>query len=76
MVQGSTIPCLAEGRDSASDVGKSSQELRIVEYKMAKRVLIVDDDPAQRRILESVIRRLGYETKAAASPRVGLLMAA
>ncbi|MGI9426893.1 MAG: sigma-54-dependent transcriptional regulator [Hyphomicrobiaceae bacterium] len=34
---------------------------------MAKRVLIVDDDPAQRRILETVIRRLGYETKAAAS---------
>ncbi|HUS98592.1 MAG TPA: sigma-54 dependent transcriptional regulator [Hyphomicrobiaceae bacterium] len=34
---------------------------------MPKRVLIVDDDPAQRRILEEVIRRLGYETKAAAS---------
>jgi DNA-binding NtrC family response regulator len=34
---------------------------------MPKRVLIVDDDPAQRRILEEVIKRLGYETKAAAS---------
>jgi len=34
---------------------------------MPKRVLIVDDDPAQRRILENVIKRLGYETKAAAS---------
>ena len=32
---------------------------------MAKRVLIVDDDPAQRRILEESIRRLGYETKTA-----------
>jgi DNA-binding NtrC family response regulator len=32
---------------------------------MAKRVLIVDDDPAQRRILEETIKRLGYETKAA-----------
>jgi DNA-binding NtrC family response regulator len=32
---------------------------------MAKRVLIVDDDPAQRRILEECIRRLGYETKTA-----------
>lgn len=34
---------------------------------MPKRVLIVDDDPAQRRILEEVIWRMGYETKAAAS---------
>ena len=34
---------------------------------MPKRVLIVDDDPAQRRILEEVIKRLGYETKAAVS---------
>ena len=32
---------------------------------MAKRVLIVDDDPAQRRILEEMIKRLGYETKLA-----------
>ena len=32
---------------------------------MAKLVLIVDDDPAQRRILEETIRRLGYETKSA-----------
>ncbi len=32
---------------------------------MLKRVLIVDDDPAQRRILEEVIKRLGYETRSA-----------
>jgi DNA-binding NtrC family response regulator len=32
---------------------------------MAKLVLIVDDDPAQRRILEEAIKRLGYETKSA-----------
>jgi DNA-binding NtrC family response regulator len=32
---------------------------------MAKLVLIVDDDPAQRRILEETIKRLGYETKSA-----------
>ena len=29
---------------------------------MAKLVLIVDDDPTQRRILEETIKRLGYET--------------
>ncbi len=34
---------------------------------MSKRVLIVDDDPAQRRILEEVIKRLGYQTRTAAS---------
>ena len=34
---------------------------------MAKRVLIVDDDPAQRRILEETIKRLGFETKTVAS---------
>ena len=30
---------------------------------MAKRVLIVDDDPAQRRILDETIKRLGFETR-------------
>jgi DNA-binding NtrC family response regulator len=32
---------------------------------MPKLVLIVDDDPAQRRILEETIRQLGFETKCA-----------
>lgn len=32
---------------------------------MAKRVLIVDDDPAQRRILEETVKRFGFETKTA-----------
>ena len=32
---------------------------------MVKRVLIVDDDPAQRRILEEMIKRLGFETRLA-----------
>ncbi len=32
---------------------------------MARLVLIVDDDPTQRRILEETIRRLGYDTKTA-----------
>ena len=34
---------------------------------MAKRVLVVDDDPAQRRILEETIKRLGFETRSASS---------
>ncbi len=34
---------------------------------MSKRVLIVDDDPAQRRILEEMIKRLGFETKTCSS---------
>ena len=34
---------------------------------MAKRILIVDDDPAQRRILEETIKRMGFETKTANS---------
>ncbi len=29
---------------------------------MSKRILIVDDDPTQRRILEETIKRLGYQT--------------
>lgn len=32
---------------------------------MAKLVLIIDDDPAQRRILADIVRRLGYVTKTA-----------
>ena len=34
---------------------------------MVKRVLVVDDDPAQRRILEEMIKRLGFETMVAQS---------
>ena len=34
---------------------------------MAKSVLVVDDDPVQRRLLEEVIKRLGYEAKSAES---------
>jgi DNA-binding NtrC family response regulator len=31
---------------------------------MSKLVLIIDDDPAQRRMLAEIVRRLGYATKA------------
>jgi DNA-binding NtrC family response regulator len=34
---------------------------------MSKRVLIVDDDPPQRRILEETIKRFGFETKSCGS---------
>lgn len=34
---------------------------------MSKRVLIVDDDPAQRRILEETLKRLGHETRSVSS---------
>src|SRR6266508_2440214 len=34
---------------------------------MPKRVLVVDDDPAQRRILEEAIKRLGYSAATAES---------
>ena len=33
---------------------------------MAQRVLVVDDDPIQRRILEETLKRCGYETRAVA----------
>jgi DNA-binding NtrC family response regulator len=34
---------------------------------MAKRVLVVDDDPVQRRLLEETVKKLGFETKIANS---------
>jgi len=34
---------------------------------MAKRILIVEDDPTQRRILEETIKRFGFETKSTSS---------
>ncbi|HML30259.1 MAG TPA: response regulator, partial [Hyphomicrobium sp.] len=34
---------------------------------MSKRILIVDDDPAQRRILEETIKRFGFETRSCGS---------
>jgi len=39
---------------------------------MAKRVLVVDDDPIQRRILEETLKRCGFETRAAASGDLAL----
>lgn len=41
---------------------------------MAKRVLIVDDDPAQRRILEETIKRMGFETKTLGSGEAAIDM--
>jgi len=37
------------------------------ECPMVKSLLIVDDDPAQRRILEEMIKRLGFNAKTASS---------
>jgi len=37
------------------------------ECPMVKSLLIVDDDPAQRRILEETVKRLGFDTKSASS---------
>ena len=34
---------------------------------MVQRVLVVDDDPAQRRILEETVKRFGYEAETVAS---------
>ena len=34
---------------------------------MPKRILVVDDDPAQRRILEETIKRFGYTVTTADS---------
>src|SRR5690348_255062 len=39
---------------------------------MARTILIVDDDPTQRRLLETVIRREGYLTRAAESGETAL----
>ena len=39
---------------------------------MAARVLIVEDDPAQRRILEEMIKRFGFEATSADSGAKGL----
>jgi len=39
---------------------------------MAKCVLVVDDDPIQRRILEETLKRCGFETRSAASGDLAL----
>ena len=43
--------------------GKVFQFVLCNECFMVKRVLIVDDDPAQRRILEETVKRFGFETR-------------
>ena len=39
---------------------------------MMKTILIVDDDPIQRRLLENTLKRLGYETMLAQGGQEGL----
>ena len=42
--------------------------------EMPSSVLIVDDDPVQRRLLDATLRRLGYETLQADSGEAALAM--
>ena len=39
---------------------------------MAALILIVDDDPVQRRLLEAMVRRFGYESETAESGEAAL----
>jgi DNA-binding NtrC family response regulator len=41
---------------------------------MSKRVLVVDDDPVQRRVLEEVIKRQGFEVRSASSGEQAIAM--
>ena len=41
-------------------------------YRMTSRVLIVEDEPAQRRILEEMVKRFGFETVTAENGLKGL----
>jgi CheY-like chemotaxis protein len=43
---------------------------------MAGRILIVDDDPIQRRLLEEAVKRFGYETAVADGGEAGLALLA
>src|SRR5690606_12857014 len=60
MSEAGSLP--ASAPSAASSVSKCK-----VACPMSKRVLIVDDDPAQRRILEETIKRFGFETKTCGS---------
>ena len=42
---------------------------------MAALILVVDDDPVQRRLLEAMIRRFGYQTETAESGEAALSLA-
>jgi DNA-binding NtrC family response regulator len=42
---------------------------------MTERVLIVDDDPVQRRLIENLLQRFGYETAAVAEGEAALALA-
>ena len=35
---------------------------------MAERILIVDDDPVQRRLVEAMVGKFGYDAVTAVSP--------
>ena len=39
---------------------------------MAALILVVDDDPVQRRLLEAMIRRFGYQSETADSGETAL----
>ena len=43
---------------------------------MAQHVLVVDDDPVQRRLLEEAIRRFGYEPRVAEGGEAALALLA
>ncbi|MGE3304264.1 MAG: response regulator, partial [Hyphomonadaceae bacterium] len=43
---------------------------------MVKTILVVDDDPAQRRMLQAAVERHGFRTKTAADGRAAVSMVA
>src|SRR5438309_838232 len=47
-VGGSVAPRVASGRG-------------VERLRMSERILIVDDDPVQRRLLDNMVRKFGYE---------------
>jgi DNA-binding NtrC family response regulator len=58
--------------DEYRSIRPDSKLARVHEYFMSRSILIVDDDPVQRRLLEATLAKLGYQTDAAESGEAAL----
>ncbi|HBP20530.1 MAG TPA: hypothetical protein DEA08_22405 [Planctomycetes bacterium] len=72
--QGTTVELLFPVAEQAMEPTPATGEPGVIEARDAEKVLVVEDEPAIRRVACSVLRELGYQVTSAADGREALAL--